>query len=133
MADLSQIPVLVPDDVEDASDLPLALLDSASNHLKCDLVEAVRGNVDGKRYAAWAELAYQWARHTGVEKPDRETYRRYSVLEVSHALGWDREEEEVPDPTGPAPTVEPSNESPSLASSGVSPTISREFAGLTTP
>ena len=109
------IPVLVPPDVEDAADLPLSLLDSACNALGCDVVDAARGGggVPGKRYAAWAELAFQWARHTGLPKPDRETYRRYTVPEITHALGWDREPEESPDPTEPTADSAPEpSESP---------------------
>lgn len=100
--DLSQIPVLVPPDVEDAGDLPMGTLDAMSNKIGCDIIEAVKGHVPGKRYAAWAELAYQWARIAGVQKPDRETYRNYSVSEITHALGWDREDEDEADPTPPA-------------------------------
>lgn len=96
--DLSRIPVLVPDDVEDPADLPMGMLDSACNHLKCDVIEAVRGEVPGKRYAAMVELCYQWARLAG-EKADRETYRKYKIEEIGHALGWDREAKEPPDPT----------------------------------
>jgi hypothetical protein len=114
MADLSHIPVLVPDHVTDASTLlPMSLLDSASNHLGCDLVDAVRGAVPGKRYAAWAELAYQLARHTGVEKASRETYRNYTIEEIQHALGWDREEE----PADPTPPTGPKSGDSSAGSS----------------
>lgn len=100
---LDHIQVLVPEGVEDAADLPMGVLDSASNHLKCDLVEAVRGEVPGKKYAGMVELCYQWARLAGVPKPDRETYRNYKIAEIAHALGWDRPEAEetVSDPTPP--------------------------------
>lgn len=112
--DLSHIPVLVPEDVEDAGDLPMGVLDSASNHLKCDLIDAVKGEVPGKKYAAWAELCYAWAKYTGVPKASRETYREYRVEEISHALGWDREAaklaEEEPDPTQPASSTTDASE-----------------------
>lgn len=105
MTDLSHIPVLVPEGVVDPSELlPMGVLDSASNHLGCDFIEAVRGEVPGKRYAAWAELAYQLARLNGTEKPQRETYRAYTTTEITHALGWDRvigSEGEEEDPTRP--------------------------------
>lgn len=117
--DVSHIPVLVPEHVEDAGDLPMGVLDSASNHLKCDLIDAVKGNVPGKRYAAWAELCYQWARLNGVDKPDRDTYRKYTAAEINHALGWDREAaklEEEPDPTGPASSTTDASSPDSSAS-----------------
>jgi hypothetical protein len=70
MADLSHIPVLVPDHVTDASTLlPMGSSTPRREPPRCDLVDAVRGAVPGKRYAAWAELAYQWAR-PGVEKAE---------------------------------------------------------------
>lgn len=111
MTDLEQIQVLVPEHVQDACDLPMGTLDAMSNHLSCDVVAAVRGEVPEKRYAAWAELAYQWARIAGVDKPKRETYRDYKVDEIGHALGFDRE---PPDPTEPNAT---SSDAPSASSS----------------
>lgn len=129
MTNLDHIPVLVPADVDDSADLPIALLDSACNHLKCDVVDAARGGVPGKRYAAWAELAFQWARHTGVEKPDRETYRRYTATEVSHALALDRVPE--PDPTKPADSSDESSGSESPKPSGDSQETSTGSASST--
>lgn len=118
--DLSHIRVLVPPDVEDAGNLPLGVLDAMSNKLGCDIIEAVKGKVPGKRYAAWAELAYQWARIAGVVKPDRETYRGYSVSEVTHALGWDQvdEDDDEVDPTPPVDEQQKSTDEDYSDSSG---------------
>lgn len=113
-SDLSHIPVLVPPDVDDAADLPMGSLDSACNHLGCDVVDAVRGEVPGKKYAAMAELCFQWAKLTGVPKADRNTYREYRIDEVAHALALDREREVVDeaDPTELAGSTGASSGSP---------------------
>lgn len=129
MSDLSKIPVLVPEGIDDIADIPMGALDSACNHLKCDVVEAVQGKVPGKKYAALVEFCYQWARIAGVDKPDRETYRAYRADEIAHALGMDRIAEELEeaaaDPTQPLDeqtdaSIGSSSGSPSHSGSGVS-------------
>lgn len=130
MSDLSRIPVLVPPDIEDSCDLPMGMLDSACNHLKCDVVDAVRGEVPGMKYAAMAELCFQWAKLTGQPKPDRQTYRDYRIDEIAHALGLDRVRE--PDPTQSGDSPDAPNASQSPATSAVSQATSTESPAMTT-
>lgn len=98
--DLSHIPVVIPEGKDGLDDLLMGEFDGAENHLGCDFIEAFRGKVPGKRAAAMIELAYRWAKRSDP-KAQRETFRKYTFVELAHALRLDEDDdEESPDPTG---------------------------------